>query len=164
MRHIVRAGLLALVLVSVLTSRAKAQQSTTLQVGTRARVFVPNMNITGSITRLDADSVTIADKTMRITVARHEIGRVQMGKRNHALGALKFGLLGAAIGAVGGVFIGAATHDESRKCLIFCDETFDMVAGGIAFGTIGLGTGVIAGAIRGATVWRDVPVSYGTTH
>jgi len=155
---------MALVVISVLASHAEAQQSTTLQVGTRARVFVPNMNVTGSITRLDADSVTIADKTMRITVARREIGRVQMGQRNHALGALKFGLLGAAIGTIGGVFIGAATHDENEKCLLFCDETVDMVAGGIIFGTIGLGAGVITGAIRGATVWRDVPVSYGPTH
>jgi hypothetical protein len=159
-----RAALLALMAVSAAAARATAQQATTLQVGTHARVFVPHMKVTGSISRLDGDSVTIAENAMRITVARNEIQRVQLARRNHALGAAKFGLLGAVIGTVGGVFIGAATHEERKNCIVFCDASLDMIAGGLVFGTIGLGSGVIAGAIRGATVWKDVPVSYGTTH
>ena len=134
-----------------------AQQTSTLQVGTRARVFLPqHKRLAGSIIQLDADSITIQARNHQSTVARSEISRVQIGKRNRPLGALKYGLIGIGVGAATGALIGAASYRETENCFIFCDRTSVMAISGMAIGVLGLGAGIVAGAAVGETTWRDV--------
>lgn len=149
----------ALVLSAAFASApACAQQTSTLQIGTRARVFLPqHKRLAGSISRLDGDSITIQNKTSQRTVARSDISRVQIGKRNRPLGALKYGLIGVAVGAATGALIGAATYQENENCFLFCDRTSVMAISGMAMGVLGLGAGIVGGAAVGETVWSDVP-------
>ena len=143
---------------AVATIPASAQQTSTLQVGTRARVFLPqHKRLAGSISRLDGDSITIQDSKNQRTIALSDISRVQIGKRNRPLGALKYALIGTAVGAATGALIGAATYQENENCFLFCDRTSVMAISGMAIGVLGLGVGIVSGAIVGETTWRDIP-------
>lgn len=159
MRLFNRVTLLALSITGLLLPHValQAQQSSALQVGTRVRVFLPDHKRSkGVVTRFDSDSIAFRNRGGERSMARSDVSRVQLGKRNRPLGALKFGLIGAGTGAAAGALFGAATYDDTG-CSFLCGRSTSAALGGVVFGTLGLAVGIIGGAIHGEEIWTDVP-------
>jgi hypothetical protein len=149
--------LLSTVCVFILPLTANAQESSSLRVGARVRVFgTHNKTSKGFITRLDQDSMTYSGSKGEWTVARSEVSRVQVGKLNRPLGAVKYSLIGLGMGAMAGAIIGGATYDGSCDFIV-CSAASQAALAGIITGVFGFGVGILGGAIAGQEQWRDVP-------
>ena len=156
---------------STRTPSSAASGGPGLVPGARVRVtmsFPPGhalaryQSVTGSLLRLDADSVVVQDGLRTVAIPRDGVTGVAMhtGHRSRGQSLRRGALIGlVAGGAVGGVSA-FASYEPCSSGEIFCfSRGGETAMGAIAGGLLGTLVGGLAGAIVGGREWRSLPLA-----
>ena len=166
--------LAALVVSSLAPGMVGAQQDASgrapvldaaLAAGAPVRVKVPGRpRITGTLLRLDADSVQVRDGGRVIAVPRSQVGSIEVksGGRSHGAGAAYGAAIGIATGAIVGAIGAYATWEPCPEGTFVCltdSRGAETALGAFAYGVLGGTLGAIIGAGVGRQRWRQAAFS-----
>jgi hypothetical protein len=154
MKYITMLALLML----MFASHAESQVVKELSSGMRIRVTeTSGAKAVGKLVRVSSDTIELRSSksaTGRAAFERKNLQRIEVSSsRRRGAGALKYGMLGMLGAGAAGALLGYGLGDENG----WFDRGDTAMMFGFALGSVGLGIGVVAGAIEGAEQW--VPVS-----
>lgn len=124
-----------------------------LQSGQHVQVLVAGAIHSGEFTAVDAQGITLHEKSADHTIARADVREVRIASRR-----LRHTAIGAAIGAGGGVAFGAATASKVNcGSQPYCFASISKGAWIGALAGIGAAVGAIVGALVPAhiTLYRE---------
>lgn len=139
-----------------------------LSPGSRVRLLVTRPDarsadshdvVTGTLVRIDADSIAVRHLDQLVAVPRQRVARLERhtGARSHGKSALRGAGFGALSGFVGGAAIAAAAWKPCTAGDFFCTtRSEDAVLGGVLLGGVGTIVGAAIGAAHGGDQWKPV--------
>jgi len=148
---------LAFVGGSLVPKSVEAQARHEIAPGSSVRLTVPDATrsgglrrIEGSLVRLDADSVVVADGRHDHAAALDQLLRIEThSRRGRGWGALRALGWGGSIGAIAGAILGGINPGD--------DPGGSALFGAVAFGALGGGIGAAIGAAWPGERWVEVP-------
>lgn len=128
-----------------------------VQLGREAPPQLAGYRGTGTLERLDADSLVVRSGGALVALPLGVVGRLEVHRgRRSRLASLAVGTLaGVAGGALVGASIGSTVGDDDD----FFGPSFPEALGGLAGGILGGVGGIVWGSTRSLDRWERVPLS-----
>ncbi|HEX6644628.1 MAG TPA: hypothetical protein VF037_08120 [Gemmatimonadales bacterium] len=149
------AVLLASILVLVLAERpsAHAQASPSVTPGARVRVHTAAaVPLTGRVVEVSGSEIILQAGSERVVMATADIRQLEVGTWRS--GAGKGARVGALVGGLVGLAAGIALMSDDDSFFDYGSEAIP--AGVLGGGVMGLGIGVVIGALSGREEWTTV--------